>query len=160
MQEQRDKARSAWAGSGEAKVKPVYKETASGVKKPVFTGYDTLQDNGQVLAIIKGDKKVIEAHEGDEVEIILDRTPFYAESGGQVGDTGDLLGEATKFSVDDTAKPFEELIVHKGKLRKGSLKAGDTVLARVDGAGRRILPGIILRPTCCTRPFATCSAIM
>ncbi len=101
MQEQRDKARAAWAGSGEAKVKPVYKEVAAAAsRRPLFTGYDTLQDNGQVVAIIKGDKKVTEAHEGDEAEIVLDRTPFYAESGGQVGDKGDLLGEAAKFSVD------------------------------------------------------------
>ena len=77
-----------------------------------------------------------EANEGEEVEIVLDRTPFYAESGGQVGDKGDLLAEATKFSVDDTIKPFEDMIVHKGKLKKGSLKVGDTVLARVDEAGR------------------------
>jgi alanyl-tRNA synthetase len=136
MQEQRDKARSAWAGSGEAKVKPVYKEVASGVKKPLFTGYETLQDSGLVVAIIKGDKKVNEAHEGDDVEIVLDRTPFYAEQGGQVGDKGDLLAEATKFTVQDTTKPFQDLIVHRGKLAKGSLKVGDPVLARVDEAGR------------------------
>ncbi|HET6365520.1 MAG TPA: alanine--tRNA ligase, partial [Nitrospirota bacterium] len=98
MQEQRDKARAAWAGSGETKVKSVYKEVAGGIRKPVFTGYDILQDNGQIIAIIKGDKKVTEVHEGDEAEIILDRTPFYAESGGQVGDKGDVLGEGAKFS--------------------------------------------------------------
>jgi alanyl-tRNA synthetase len=136
MQEQRDKARAAWAGSGETKVKPVYKEVAGGIKKPVFTGYDTLQDNGQIVAIIKGDKQVREAHEGDEVEIALDRTPFYGESGGQVGDTGDLLGEGSKFSVADTTKPYEGIILHKGQLKKGSLKLGDTVLARVDETGR------------------------
>ena len=136
MQEQRDKARAAWAGSGEAKVKPVYKEVAAGIKKPQFTGYDLTQDNGQIIAIIKEGRKASEAHEGDEVEIVLDRTPFYAESGGQVGDKGDLLGEATKFAVDDTVKPVEDLVVHRGKLKKGGLKLGDTVLARVDEAGR------------------------
>ena len=136
MQEQRDKARAAWAGSGEAKVKPVYKEVAAGIKKPQFTGYDHTQDNGQIIAIIKEGRKASEAHEGDEVEIVLDRTPFYAESGGQVGDKGDLLGEATKFAVDDTVKPVEDLVVHRGKLKKGGLKLGDTVLARVDEAGR------------------------
>ncbi|HXX64190.1 MAG TPA: alanine--tRNA ligase, partial [Bacteroidota bacterium] len=91
MQEQRDKARAAWAGSGEAKINPVYREVAGSIRKPAFTGYDILQDNGQIVAIIKGDKKAAEAHEGDDAEIILDRTPFYAESGGQVGDKGDLL---------------------------------------------------------------------
>ncbi len=136
MQEQRDKARAAWAGSGEAKVKPVYKDVAVSIKKPVFTGYEVTQDSGLIVAIIKGDKKVAEAHEGDQVEIVLDRTPFYAESGGQVGDKGDLLGEGAKFSVQDTVKPFEDMIVHKGTLNKGQLKVGDSVLARVDEEGR------------------------
>lgn len=136
MEEQREKARSAWAGSGEAKVNPVYKEVAAGIKKPVFTGYETLQDNGQVVAIIKGGKKVSEAHEGDEAEIVVDRTPFYAESGGQVGDKGDLLGEAARFSVEDTVKPFEDLIIHKGRVKKGGFRTGDTVLARVDEEAR------------------------
>ena len=136
MQEQREKARAAWAGSGETKVKPVYKEVAGGIRKPAFTGYDILQDNGQIVAIIKGDKSVTEAREGDEAELILDRTPFYAESGGQVGDKGDVLGEGAKFSVNDTVKPYEDLIVHRGRLKKGTLKVGDTVLARVDEESR------------------------
>jgi alanyl-tRNA synthetase len=136
MQEQRDKARAAWAGSGEAKVKPVYRETAARVKKPAFTGYDVTQDSGEIVAIIKGDAAAAVANEGDQVEIVLDRTPFYAESGGQVGDKGDLLGEGAKFSVDDTTKPFEDLIVHKGTLKKGQLKVGDSVLARVDEESR------------------------
>ncbi|HTP04456.1 MAG TPA: alanine--tRNA ligase [Nitrospirota bacterium] len=136
MQEQRVKARAAWAGSGEAKVKPVYKEVAGGISKPAFTGYDILQDNGQIIAIIKGDKSVTEVREGDEAELIMDRTPFYAESGGQVGDKGDVLGEGAKFSVNDTVKPYEDLIVHRGRLKKGTLKVGDTVLARVDEESR------------------------
>jgi alanyl-tRNA synthetase len=136
MQEQRDKARAAWAGSGEIKVKSVYKEVAGRIKKPVFTGYELTQDNGQIVAIIRNDTIVAEAQEGDDIEIVLDRTPFYAESGGQVGDKGDLLGEGAKFSVEDTVKPYEEIIVHKGKLKKGALKAGDTVLARVNESDR------------------------
>ncbi len=136
MQEQREKARAAWTGSGEEKIKPVYKEVAGSIRTPVFTGYDILQDNGQIMAIIKGDRKVTEAHEGDEAEIILDRTPFYAESGGQVGDKGDLLGEGAKFSVNDTIKPYEDVIVHRGRLKKGTLRVGDTVLARVDEESR------------------------
>jgi len=86
MQEQREKARAAWAGSGEEKVKPIYKEIAAQIKKPVFTGYRSLEGTASILAIIKGDRQVPEAHDGDAVEIILDQTPFYGESGGQVGD--------------------------------------------------------------------------
>ena len=136
MQEQREKARAAWAGSGEEKVKPVYKEVFAGIKKPVFVGYDVLEGTAEVLAIIKGDNKVSEAHDGDEVEIILDRTPFYAESGGQVGDKGELLGEAAKFDVTDTIKPVQDLIVHKGRIRKGTFKIGDAVLAKVETDNR------------------------
>jgi alanyl-tRNA synthetase len=132
MQEQRDKARAAWAGSGEEKVNPVYKEIATSVRKTLFTGYDILEGTGEVLAIIKANKRVNEVKEGDEAEIVLDQTPFYAESGGQVGDQGELLGEAAKFSVTDTVKPAEGLFVHKGKVKKGGFKVGDAVLAKVN----------------------------
>ena len=77
-----------------------------------------------------------EAHEGDEAEIVLDQTPFYAESGGQVGDKGELLGEAAKFAVSDTAKPVEGIFVHKGTVKKGSFKTGDAVLAKVEAEDR------------------------
>ncbi len=136
MQEQRDKARAAWAGSGEEKIKPVYKKVAGRVSKTVFTGYETLEGAGEVLAIIKGDLAVDEAREGDEVEIVLDRTPFYAESGGQVGDKGELLGEAAKFTVLDTVRPVEGIVVHHGKVKKGGFKTGDAVLAKVESEDR------------------------
>jgi alanyl-tRNA synthetase len=136
MQEQREKARAAWAGSGEEKVKPIYKEVAAGIKMPIFIGYSVLENTAEVLAIIKNDKKVAEAHDGDEVEIILDQTPFYAESGGQVGDRGEFLGEASKFEVKDTIKPVHDLIVHKGKIKKGTFKIGDAILAKVETDNR------------------------
>ncbi len=136
MQEQRDKARAAWAGSGEEKVNPIYKEVASSVKKTTFAGYGMLEGTGEVVAIIKSNKRVNEVKEGDEAEIVLDQTTFYAESGGQVGDRGELLGEAAKFSVMDTIKPAEGLFVHKGKVQKGGFKVGDAVLAKVDAEER------------------------
>jgi alanyl-tRNA synthetase len=95
-----------------------------------------LEGTAEIAAIIKGNEKVDEAHEGDEVEIILDQTPFYAESGGQVGDKGELLGEAAKFAVSDTAKPVEGIFVHKGTVKKGSFKTGDAVLAKVEAEDR------------------------
>ena len=136
MEEQRNKARAAWAGSGEEKVKPVYTTVAGKIQKTVFTGYDTLEDDGEILAIIKGDTAVPEVGAGDEAEIVLHRTPFYAESGGQVGDHGELLGEGAKFSVEDTAKPFGDLVVHKGKVKRGVFREGDAVLAKVDAERR------------------------
>ncbi len=136
MEEQRSKARAAWVGSGSEKVKPVYKDATAKLPKTVFTGYDTLEDSAEIIAIIKDDAIVGEAHEGEKVEIILDRTPFYAESGGQVGDKGEILGEFSKFSVMDTVKPLEDLVIHKGLVKKGSFKRGDAVLARVDSEVR------------------------
>ena len=136
MQEQREKARAAWAGSGEQKIKLIYKEISAIVTKQVFTGYDTLEGTASILAIIKGDSKVAMAHEGEDIEIVLDMTPFYAASGGQVGDKGELLGEAAKFQVSDTVKPIENLIVHKGKVKKGVFKTGDAVLAKVEAEDR------------------------
>ncbi len=136
MQEQRLRARAAWAGSGEEKIKPVYKELAGSLAKTVFTGYETLEGPSEIVAIIKGDKRVAEVHEGDEAEIILDQTPFYAESGGQVGDKGELLGEAAKFAVSDTVKPAEGVFVHKGTVKKGCFKARDAVLAKVEAEDR------------------------
>ncbi len=132
MQAQRDKARAAWAGSGEEKIKPIYKEVAARVKKTVFSGYETLEGTAEIVAIIKGDRSVTSAREGEEIEIVLDRTPFYAESGGQVGDKGELLGEAAKFTVTDTVKPVEGIFVHKGTVKKGNFASGDAVLAKVD----------------------------
>jgi len=136
MQEQREKARASWAGSGEEKIKPIYKEVASGVKKTIFVGYEILEGTAEIIAIIKGGKKVTEAHDGDEVEIVLDQTPFYAESGGQVGDKGELLGEASKFEITDTMRPVQDLIVHKGRIKKGTFRNGDAVLAKVDAGDR------------------------
>jgi alanyl-tRNA synthetase len=136
MQEQREKARAAWVGSGEEKIKPVYKEVAADIKKPIFVGYSALEWTAEILAIINGDKTVSEAHDGDVVEIILDQTPFYAESGGQVGDRGELLGEASKFEVMDTIRPVQDLIIHKGKIKKGTFKVNDAILAKVDAENR------------------------
>ncbi|HEX9020887.1 MAG TPA: alanine--tRNA ligase, partial [Nitrospirota bacterium] len=137
MQAQRDKARAAWTGSGEEKIKTIYKEIAAGVRKTTFTGYDALEGTAEIVAILKEEKKVNEVHEGDEAEIILDQTPFYAESGGQVGDKGELLGEAAKFMVADTVKPVEGVFVHKGTVKKGSFKIGDAVLAKVEEEERQ-----------------------
>jgi alanyl-tRNA synthetase len=136
MQEQRDKARAAWAGSGEEKIRPVYKEVGAAATRTVFTGYDALEGSAEIVAMIRGDRIVTEAREGDDVELILDQTPFYAESGGQVGDRGEILGEASKFHVTDTVRPVEGLIVHKGTIKQGAFKTGNAVLAKVEAEER------------------------
>ena len=101
-----------------------------------FHGYESLRDEGQVLAIYKQGSRVDFIEAGDEAVIVLDQTPFYAESGGQVGDRGELLAANGTFTVSDTQKIQANVFGHKGLLRSGRLVVGDTVLAEVNHAVR------------------------
>jgi alanyl-tRNA synthetase len=120
-------------GETKAKANPVYGSLAGRLPKSIFKGYETTRvDDSKVVAVIKGDE-VDSLNEGDEGELVLDRTPFYAESGGQVGDVGVMIGPTNTLAVvHDTYSPAQGLIVHKIKVEKGSLKVGDTVSAEVD----------------------------
>ncbi len=100
-----------------------------------FSGYETVVDQGKVVALLHGDGKVDTLNKGDEGVVVLDRTPFYAESGGQIGDTGVLVSDEAEFAVADTQK-FGTAIGHIGRVTKGSIKLGDTIDARVDAERR------------------------
>jgi len=102
-----------------------------------FHGYDTLNLSGQVLAIYKEGTQVSSISAGDEAVVVLDRTPFYAESGGQVGDRGQLVAAGGTFLVDDTQKIQAEVFGHKGRLSIGTLSVGDSVEAHVDPVARQ-----------------------
>ena len=103
----------------------------------VFLGYDHLDAGGlQVVALLKDGRPVASVHAGDEAVVILDRTPFYAESGGQVGDTGVLAEQGVEFDVADTLKFAGQFHGHVGRVAKGDLKVGDHVVASVDAARR------------------------
>jgi alanyl-tRNA synthetase len=116
------------------KTKPVYVALSRRRDtKSEFKGYDTTRvDDSKVIALIKDRDEVQSLNEGDEGEVVLNQTPFYAESGGQVGDVGDFVGEHSHAVVADTYSPAQGLIVHKVKVEKGSLKVGDAVSAQVN----------------------------
>jgi alanyl-tRNA synthetase len=116
------------------KSNPLYAAVGERVGQVQFTGYEeTRTDGAKVLALLRGESEVEELNEDDEGEVILDRTPFYAESGGQVGDTGVLLRGDTHVTVVDTpTAPASGLVVHRVKVDRGSVRVGDTLTAQVD----------------------------
>lgn len=129
MEEQRRRAREA-SGFGADYNAMIRVDSAS-----EFKGYDHLELNGKVTALFVDGKAVDAINAGQEAVVVLDQTPFYAESGGQVGDKGELKGANFSFAVEDTQK-YSQAIGHIGKLAAGSLKVGDAVQADVDGARR------------------------
>jgi alanyl-tRNA synthetase len=124
---------AAEKGEAKAKTNPVYTEIVGRLARSIFKGYETTNvTDAKVVALIKGGE-VESLNEGDEGEIVLDHTPFYAESGGQVGDVGLLVGPTSELAVVlDTYAPVQGLIVHKIRVDKGSFKVGDVVAAEVD----------------------------
>jgi alanyl-tRNA synthetase len=128
---------AAEKGEGQAKTNPVYKDVVSRVERSRFRGYETTYaDDARVVALIQKDN-VTRLVEGEDGEVVLDQTPFYAESGGQVGDVGQLTkNDGTVANVQDTYSPAQGLIVHKVKIERGELKVGDVVTARVDAEKR------------------------
>jgi len=137
MARQRETARAAWAGSGEAATETLWFELRETLGATEFLGYDTETAEGQVLAIIRDGAVVEAAAAGDEIQVIVNQTPFYGESGGQVGDTGVMLSAGgAEFRVTDTQKKLGDLIVHRGDLSHGTIKPGEAVEMKVVGARR------------------------
>ncbi|NOZ24806.1 MAG: alanine--tRNA ligase [Nitrospirae bacterium] len=136
MEMQRTRARAVWSAEERA-LTPVYGDIVKECGETEFTGYDGLKTESLVRALLKNGRRVEELTEGEEGEVILDRTPFYAESGGQAGDTGTMDTEGAHLVVLDTKKPVHGLHAHHVKVKRGRVKTGDRVSCSVDEERRK-----------------------
>ena len=136
IEEQRNRARKT-GGFVQEIARPAVAELAGRVGTTKFIGYDRLESESLVQAILKGDRLVKEAAEGDEVEIVLDVTPFYAEGGGQVGDRGLLLGHDGQVEITETTRPAPTVILHKGTVTKGRIREGEALHMTVNATTRQ-----------------------
>ncbi|MBY4588887.1 alanine--tRNA ligase [Rhizobium redzepovicii] len=136
MQRQKAEARSHWAGSGEKATETIWFELREKNGATEFLGYDTETAEGVVQAIVKDGAAAEEAQAGDKVQIVVNQTPFYGESGGQMGDTGIISSDHGRIEISDTQKKGEGLFVHSGVVVEGAFKSGDAVVLTVDHARR------------------------
>ena len=136
IEEQRNRARKT-GGFEQETARPAVTELAGRLGATKFIGYDRLESDSVLQAILKGDRMVKEAVEGDEVEVALDVTPFYAEGGGQVGDQGVLVGAEGRLEIKETTRPVPTLILHKGTVSKGRIKEGEQLHMTVNRSTRQ-----------------------
>ena len=136
MERQRAEARKAWAGSGESATEAVWFGLREKLGATEFLGYAAERAEGVVTAVIVDGAETSALAEGTRASLIVNQTPFYGESGGQVGDSGLILGPGGRFRVDSTSKKLGDLIVHDGVLEQGILKVGDALELAVDHARR------------------------
>ena len=136
MEEQRQKARASWAGSGEAADEAVWFGLREKLGATEFLGYETESAAGVVAALVRDGKEVAVLNKGESGTVVLNQTPFYGESGGQVGDTGTMTGDGVRFKVTDTQKHLGDLFVHIGIVEEGTLTPGTALALDVDH-GRR-----------------------
>jgi len=137
MAEQKRAARAAWKGSGARASDDLWFDIAEESGGTEFTGYSAEEGEGAIVALIKDGARVDRAAAGDEVQIVVNQTPFYAESGGQVGDTGEISGDnGLRAIVTDTSKQVGRLHVHHARVEEGELAVGDPVKLRIESARR------------------------
>jgi alanyl-tRNA synthetase len=136
LERQREKARASWAGSGDAATEAVWFSLRDKAGASEFLGYETETAEGVVAALVKDGKEVEALRAGESGVVVLNQTPFYAESGGQVGDTGVMRGDGVHFSVADTQKKAGDVFVHSGTVEKGTLKVGAALTLEVDHSRR------------------------
>ncbi len=136
MERQRTKARASWAGSGEAATEEVWFALRDRVGATEFLGYETENAEGEVAALVREGREVASLKAGETGAVVLNQTPFYGESGGQVGDIGVMTGDGVRFRVTDTQRKAGDLVIHSGVVEEGTLAAGRALALDVDH-GRR-----------------------
>ncbi|RWB70713.1 MAG: alanine--tRNA ligase [Mesorhizobium sp.] len=136
MERQKAEARAHWAGSGEAATETVWFSVREKTGATEFLGYETEAAEGIVQALVKDGKTIDSASQGDAIAVVVNQTPFYGESGGQMGDTGVISGDGFSIEISDTQKKADGLFVHLGKVVKGTVKTGAAVELKVDHARR------------------------
>jgi alanyl-tRNA synthetase len=136
MERQRETARASWAGSGEAATETVWFAVREKHGATEFLGYETERAEGVVAALVRDGKEVAALKAGESGAVVLNQTPFYGESGGQVGDTGVLTADGVRFRVTDTQKKAGDLLVHVGTVEAGTLAVGAALVLDVDHARR------------------------
>jgi len=137
MQKQRDAAKKSWSGSGDEKTETVWFDILDVCKPTEFLGYTNTEVMGEVLAIIHNGNIVENINDGDEAIIVFNQSPFYAESGGQLGDIGQIYSNEVIFDVTDTKKKLDNFHAHYGILKKGSLSNGDLLNLKINNDYRK-----------------------
>ena len=137
MSRQRSISQESWKGSGEEEVPEAYRNLIAQGMTTRFQGYGNLVSQGRIISLLVDGKETRAVKEGEQAEIVLDQTPFYGKSGGQVGDVGTLVKDRAEFEVTDTLKIGQGLMIHRGRLAQGSISVDDAVDARVNASQRR-----------------------
>ena len=132
MKKSRELAKKNWKGSGDSAVDDIWFAIRDKLGATEFLGYETDQAEGVVKSLLKNNQQVDSLKTGDEGMIILNQTPFYGESGGQVGDIGEIISNNFQFKVSDVQKKLGELFVHYGKVISGEIKINDSVELKID----------------------------
>jgi alanyl-tRNA synthetase len=137
MRESVELAKKNWKGSGDSAIEKIWYNIKEKNGTTEFLGYENNQSQGVIKCLLKSHKEVSILVEGDEAIIVVNQTPFYGESGGQVGDTGEIVADNFKFEVTDTQKKLGDLIVHYGKVTEGSIKLDDIVSLKINAERRK-----------------------
>jgi len=132
MKEQKDRARQSWKGTGDIEDQKKWFQITENLSPTEFLGYEQTETESKIISIIKTDTETEFLSEDDEATIILNQTPFYGESGGQIGDSGKIICEDSIFEVNDTTKLFGSFFLHHGKVKNGQFSKNESVTAIID----------------------------